>query len=266
MAGRPPFSDDPSLGEQVHVDYARLDTISALIDSIAVASNVNPVSTSSTRPSLAFITPPPYFPGLELRQDIPPPPPTPSNSVAAAAAPGDLAGLNKAGAPPNSQDIQNQIIAAVDRATVEISRTIIALNATFSQQIDSAQKSASAGIKSAQDQANTTITLVLSTASSISSSAFSVVGVARLAVNTANVQLSSISAALSADESSLSSASLALAAASTSAAQALSSLSSSSSSDVAKLSLSSSSDIAGLSQSIDLLKSSLAFEQVRFWR
>jgi hypothetical protein len=61
----------------------------------------------------------------------------------------------------NPQDCSNLIIASVNRATVEISRTIIALNATFTQQLQQASVSASNGIKSAQGSASSTIAVVV---------------------------------------------------------------------------------------------------------
>lgn len=93
----------------------------------------------------------------------------------------------------NPQDCANLIAASVDRATVEISRTIIALNATFSQQLQQASISASNGIKAAQNSASQTIAIVVQNASIATSSAFSSVTVANRAVTSANFALSSAS-------------------------------------------------------------------------
>ncbi|KAH8888084.1 hypothetical protein GQ53DRAFT_767980 [Thozetella sp. PMI_491] len=103
------------------------------------------------------------------------------------------------------QDCQNLIIASVDRATVEISRTIIRLNATFSQQLQQASISASNGIKSAQDSASSSIGVISSSASVATSSAFSSVTVARLALSTANFAFTSVSSASISDVAKLSS-------------------------------------------------------------
>ncbi|PMD29038.1 hypothetical protein L207DRAFT_574550 [Hyaloscypha variabilis F] len=126
----------------------------------------------TTAPQAAAITSPPHF--LDLRQT-------------------------------NPQDCSNLITASVNRATVEISRTIIALNATFSQQLQQASISASNGIKSAQSSATSTIQIVVLSASSVTSSAFSSLTIANLAVTSANFAVTSISSASSSDVSTLSS-------------------------------------------------------------
>lgn len=105
----------------------------------------------------------------------------------------------------NPQDCANLISASVDRATVEISRTIIALNATFSQQLQQASISASNGIKSAQNSATSMVNVISQSASVATSSAFSSVTVARLAVTSANVALTSVSSASSSEIDRLSS-------------------------------------------------------------
>jgi hypothetical protein len=105
----------------------------------------------------------------------------------------------------NPQDCSNLIIASVDRATVEISRTIIALNATFSQQLQQASISASNGIKSAQNSASSMVDIISQSASVATSSAFSSVTVARLAVTSANVAFTSVSSASSSEIERLSS-------------------------------------------------------------
>lgn len=120
----------------------------------------------------------------------------------------------------NPQDCSNLIIASVDRATVEISRTIIRLNATFSQQLQEASISATNGIKSAQGSASSTIAVVVQSASVATSSAFSIATVARIAVTSANIALTSANSAF------------------TSANLAFTSVSSASSSDVSRLSAS----------------------------
>jgi hypothetical protein len=131
----------------------------------------------------------------------------------------------------NPQDCSNLIIASVNRATVEISRTIIALNATFSQQLKQASISADNGIKSAQGSALSTIAVVVQSASIATSSAFSSVTVANLAVTSVNLALTSVqssaSAAIFSANSSITAANL-----------AVTSLSSASSSDVSRLSYS----------------------------
>jgi hypothetical protein len=105
----------------------------------------------------------------------------------------------------NPQDCSNLITASVNRATVEISRTIIALNATFSQQLQQASISASNSIKSAQDSATSTINVVVLSASSVTSSAFSSLKIANLAVTSANFALTNAQASASSDVSTLSS-------------------------------------------------------------
>lgn len=186
----------------------------------------------------------------------------------------------------NPQDCSNLIRASVDRATVEISRTIIALNATFSQQLDQARISASNGIRSAQDSATSTINIVVQSASVATSSAFSSVRIANLAVTSANVALTSatdalntanlaLTSALAASTSvndalatanfaltSALSASTSLNAAFFNANFALTSALSASSSDVLRLSSSSSSDVARLSASLRSAQASLAAAQV----
>lgn len=197
----------------------------------------------------------------------------------------------------NPQDCSNLIRASVDRATVEISRTIIRLNATFSQQLDQARISASNGIKSAQDSATSTIQIVVQSASIATSSAFSSVRIANLAatsanaaltsateaLNTANLAVTSANVALSSATQALNTVNLALTSAlsaSTSVNAALATanfaltsalsasnsevlrLSSSSSSDVARLSLASSSDVSRLSASLSLAEASLAAVRV----
>lgn len=105
----------------------------------------------------------------------------------------------------NPQDCSNLIIASVDRATVEMSRTIIALNATFSQQMQQASISASNGIRSAEQSATQTISVVVSSASSVTSVAFSSLTLARFQVSNANLALTSAAASASSDVSRLSS-------------------------------------------------------------
>lgn len=278
MAGHSPFVEDPSRGElmalaRAHDDHVLLnlnpipvlhDFAPAVVVAAPAPPNVNKLLASSTRPSDAIITPPPHFSqlGLGLRQV--PPALAPAAAVSNGPAVALGLGVVKAGAPLNAGDIANQVAAAVNRATVEISRTIIALNASFSHQIDSARLSASAGIGAAQSSANTTISSVMSTASSINSSAFSAVNVANLAVKTANSQMSSMSALLAADEASLATVSSTISSLSSALAsdgQALASASLA----LSALSSVSSSDVFGLSQSIESLKSSLASEQVSFF-
>ncbi len=104
----------------------------------------------------------------------------------------------------NPQDCSNLIIASVNRATVEISRTIIALNATFSQQLQQASISASNGIKSAQNSASSAVAIVNQSAIVATSSAFSSVTVAQLAVTSADLAFTSVSSASSSDVSRLS--------------------------------------------------------------
>ncbi|KUJ13994.1 uncharacterized protein LY89DRAFT_151776 [Mollisia scopiformis] len=138
----------------------------------------------------------------------------------------------------NPQDCSNLITASVNRATVEISRTIIALNATFSQQLQQASISASNGIKSAQDSATSTIAVVVQSASIATSSAFSSLTIANLAVTSVNFALTSVQASASTAIASASS-NLDLAQSTiTSVNLALSSVSSASSTDVSSLSAS----------------------------
>ena len=148
----------------------------------------------------------------------------------------------------NPQDCSNLIIASVDRATVEISRTIIALNATFSQQLQQASVSASNGIKSAQSSATSTIQVVVLSASSATSSAFSSLTIANLAVTSANFALtnaqSSASNVIAAANSSLTLANLA----------------------VTSISSASSSDVSTLSSSLSQLQASLTSVQVSYSR
>jgi hypothetical protein len=171
-----------------------------------------PATPSTTCPQNALITTPPA--PVELRQN-------------------------------NPQDCSNLIIASVNRATVEISRTIIALNATFSQQLQQASISASNGIKLAQGSASSTIAVVVQSASVATSSAFSSLTIANLAANTASSALTSVQ--LSASDA-ISSANLSIAAASSS----LTSVSSASISDVSRL-----------SSSLTLLQASVASVQVK---
>lgn len=109
----------------------------------------------------------------------------------------------------NPQDCSNLIIASVDRATVEISRTIIALNATFSQQLRQASISASNGIRSAQDSASSTIGVVVQSASVATSAAFSSVRFVNLALtsvsSTSSIEVSRLSSSLSLLEASVAS-------------------------------------------------------------
>lgn len=116
-------------------------------------------SSSATSPHNELITSPPSIP-LELRQNSP-------------------------------QDCSNLIIASVNRATVEISRTIIALNATFSQQLRQASINLTNGIKSANNSATSTIQIVVQSASIANSSAFSSVTVANRIATDANLALTS---------------------------------------------------------------------------
>lgn len=150
----------------------------------------------------------------------------------------------------NPQDCSNLIIASVNRATVEISRTIIALNATFTQQLKAASASATSGILSAQGSASSTINIVVSSASVATVAAFSSVTFAQLQVTSATVALSSVQSSASSVSSSasdaLTSASLSL----TSASSASSSIFSASSTEVARL-----------SSSLSLLQASLASAQ-----
>jgi hypothetical protein len=160
------------------------------------SSSSQPTTSKTTLPQNAVITTPPI--PLELRQN-------------------------------NPQDCSNLIIASVNRATVEISRTIIALNATFSQQLKQASISADNSIKSAQGSASSTIAVVVQSADIATSSAFSSVTVANLAVTSVNLALTSVqssaSAAIFSANSSVTVANL-----------AVTSVSSASSSDVSRLS------------------------------
>lgn len=236
MAG--PILDDDSLEE----DHSRvIDILFNLRSSIFPSHNVQTSSSvrprasssSSTSPRNALITSPPYMP-LELRQN-------------------------------NPQDCANLIAASVDRATVEISRTIIALNATFSQQLQEASISASNGIKSAQVSATSTISIVVQSASVATSSAFSSVTVANRIATSANFALTSVQ----------SSASTAMVAANSSIAIISSSLnfanlaftsaqSTISNVNLALTSVSSASisDVARLSASLNVLQASVASIQV----
>lgn len=101
----------------------------------------------------------------------------------------------------NPQDCANLIAASVDRATVEISRTIIALNATFSQQLQQASISASNGIKSAENSASSSISIVSQNASSATSSASFSLNLANLAVTSVNSALTNANIALASAQS-----------------------------------------------------------------
>jgi hypothetical protein len=160
------------------------------------SSSSQPTTSRTTLPQNALITTPPI--PLELRQN-------------------------------NPQDCSNLIIASVNRATVEISRTIIALNATFSQQLKQASISADNGIKSAQGSASSTIAVVVQSADIATSSAFSSVTVANLAVTSVNLALTSV-------QSSASAAIFSANSSATVANLAVTSVSSASSSDVSRLS------------------------------
>lgn len=140
----------------------------------------------------------------------------------------------------NPQDCSNLIIASVDRATVEISRTIIALNATFSQKLQQASISASNGIKAAQNSASQTISIVVQNASIATSSAFSSVTVANRAVTSANLALSSANDALTSASSQIQSVNL----------------------DLTSVSSASSSDVLRLSSSLSLAQANLFSVQV----
>ena len=126
-----PLEEDHSL---LYVIFFDLENLMLPHHDLDQTSSASPQSTTSTttHPHNTFITTPPS--PLELRQN-------------------------------NPQDCSNLIIASVNRATVEISRTIIALNATFSQQLQQASISASNGIKSAQVSASSTIFVVVQNAS-----------------------------------------------------------------------------------------------------
>ncbi|KAK2600392.1 hypothetical protein N8I77_009929 [Diaporthe amygdali] len=99
------------------------------------------------------------------------------------------------------QDCSNLIAASVDRATVEISRTIIALNATFSQQLQQASISASNAIKSAENSASSSISIVSQNASSATSSASFSLNLANLAVTSVNSALTNANIALASAQS-----------------------------------------------------------------
>lgn len=101
------------------------------------------------------------------------------------------------------QDCSNLIAASVDRATVEISRTIIALNATFSQQLQQASISASNAIKSAENSASSSISIVSQNASSATSSASFSLNLANLAVTSVNSALTNANIALASAQSQL---------------------------------------------------------------
>jgi len=164
-------SDDESLADDRHLFDAIISNLENLIlpnNNIARTSPSQSTTSSAVRP---YITIPP---ALELRQN-------------------------------NPQDCQNLINASIDRATVEISRTIIALNATFSQQLQQASISASNGIKSAQGSASSTIAVVVQSASIATSAASFSITVANNAVASANFALTSVSSASSSGVSTLSS-------------------------------------------------------------
>ncbi|KAL2068305.1 hypothetical protein VTL71DRAFT_16403 [Oculimacula yallundae] len=86
--------------------------------------------------------------------------------------------------PQGLQDerCQNAIIASVDRATVEVSRTIIALSATFSSQLQEASDSASSGIRAAQTSASASIGDIVSSADAAASSATASLDIANRAM------------------------------------------------------------------------------------
>jgi hypothetical protein len=210
-------------------DDSLLDSLLANLENLLLPNDNNARPTSSSRsitssisrPRHASITAPPTpLSPLELRQN-------------------------------NPQDCSNLIIASVNRATVEISRTIIALNATFSQQLQQASISASNGIKSAQGSASTTISIVVLSASSATSSAFSSLTIANLAVNTAVAALSSVQLSAS---TAISSANLSIVAASSSLTLAQLS--------VTSVLSASSIDVARLSSSLTLLQASISSVQV----
>ncbi|OWP05039.1 hypothetical protein B2J93_609 [Marssonina coronariae] len=144
------------------------------------------------------------------------------------------------------QDCQNLINAYVDRATVEISRTIVRLNATFSQQLQEASISASNGVRAAQNSASQSIEIVVKSADVATSSASADVTFANRAVASAN------SALISAQ----SSASDALSSARVSILAGISSLDSASLA-LTSARLASSSDVAILSSSLTLLQASV---------
>jgi hypothetical protein len=166
----------------------------------------------------------------------------------------------------NPQDCSNLIIASVNRATVEISRTIIALNATFSQQLQQASISASNGIKSAQSSASSTINVVVQSASVATVAAFSSVTVANLAVTSATSALSNVqssaSTALSIANQSIAAATSSLTLANLALGSAQATITSVNS-DLTSVSSASSSDVSRLSASIILLQASVSSVQVR---
>lgn len=108
----------------------------------------------------------------------------------------------------NDQDVSNAVAAAVNRATVEISRTIIALNATFAQQLAAASASASAGIKAANVSAVSTINFVMRNADIVTSSASANVTSAQIGLTSAQVALTSATISLSSALSEFTSASI----------------------------------------------------------
>ncbi|KAF4629711.1 hypothetical protein G7Y89_g8435 [Cudoniella acicularis] len=160
----------------------------------------------------------------------------------------------------NPQDCSNLISASVNRATVEISRTIIALNATFSQQLQQASISASNSIKSAQGSASSTIDIVVKSASVATSSAFSSVTVANLIATSANSALTSVqlsaSTAMSVANSSLADASSSLTLANLALTSAQSTITNVNLA-LTSVSSASSSDVARLSSSLSILQSSV---------
>lgn len=163
----------------------------------------------------------------------------------------------------NPQDCSNLISALVDRATVEISRTIIALNATFSQQLQQASISASNGIKQAQVSATSTISIVVQSASIATSSAFSSVTVANRAVTSANLALTSVQDSITSVNLALSSAQATITNVSSSLSNAQSTITSVNLA-LTNVSSSSSSDVSRLSSSLSLLLASVVYVQVSF--
>lgn len=166
----------------------------------------------------------------------------------------------------NAADCNNLITAAVDRATVEISRTIIRLNATFSQQIFELSKSSSAGISSANSSAISTVNFVVRSASVVSSSAAANVTSAQIALTSATISLSSALSALTSLSAASSSLSTSLGAQLANLSSASNSLLSASSSDVLRLSSASSSISLASSSDVSRLSSSLADLQARLVR
>ncbi|TVY83119.1 hypothetical protein LSUE1_G001575 [Lachnellula suecica] len=198
-------NDDPILLKSLLFNHENL-----ILHSHNLASPSSSPQTSTTQPQNGIITSPPI--PLELRQN-------------------------------NPQDCSNLIIASVNSATVEISRTIIALNATFSQQLQQASISASNGIKSAQNSASSTVSVVSLNASIATSSAFSQVTVANRVATSANLAFTSVSSASSTDVATLTS--------SLSLLQAT----------ITSVSSASSTDVATLSSSLSLLQANLASVQ-----